>query len=307
MYKNRNIYLCSFYSLDLYPSYTRFMQQAKKIDIFDDIFVYNQFNLPTDKKFEDNFYHKLKAKYRYGYWVWKPFIILNEMIKINEEDIIIYMDIGCNINDSGIKRLYEYLDIVIEYDNLCFELEFLEKCWTKGDLFNYFNKINDKSVTDSKQRCATGLILKKTEKNVSFLKEWLDVFYNDFSLIDDTKSHIHNLDGFIENRHDQSAFSILSKIHNFHSISAKEFETNDHNFPFNASRDKKFIGEKFTKDIGWLVPIKNMRDEIRNYLKYNINNFLSIHLGYKKAKSISDKIVYNFFNLILKNEVNKYL
>lgn len=307
MYKDRNIYLCSFYSLDLYPSYTRFKLQAKKINIFDNIFFYNQFNLPNDKKFENNFHDKLNAKYRYAYWAWKPFIILNEMMKIKEEDIIIYLDIGCHINDSAINKLYEYLDIVIKYDNLCFELDFIEKCWTKGDLFNYFNRINDKLITDSKQRCATGFILKKTEKNISFLKEWLDVFYYNFSLIDDTKSNINNLDGFIENRHDQSAFSILSKIYNFYTISANEFETNDNHFPFNASRDKKFIAEKLIKDIGWIIPIKYLRDEIRNYLKYNINNFLSIYLGYSKPKNIFDKILYNFFSLILKNEISKYL
>lgn len=307
MYKNRNIYLCSFYSLDLYPSYLRFIEQVKDIKLFDNIFLYNQFNLPKDEKFESVFYNKLNVKYKYGYWGWKPFIVLNDMEKINNDDIIIYIDIGCHINLSALERLYDYLDIVIEYDSLCFELQFVEKHWTKADLLNYFSKIDDKLITDSNQICAGCFILKKTEKNIEFLSKWLEVFYYDFSLIDDTRSTIDNLDGFIENRHDQSAFSVLSKIYGFYKISASEFETNDINYPFNASRDKKFIAEDIIKNVGWIIPFKSVRDNVRNYLKYNINKFLSIYLDYKKPQSISDKVLYNFFNLILKKEISKYL
>ena len=85
---------------------------------------------------------------------------------------------------------------------------------------------------------------------MSFINEWLDVFYKRFDLVDDTVSKLKNLNGFIENRHDQSVFSLLCKKNNLKSFSAYECDwaylnnerTWIHNkeSPFLAKRDLKF-------------------------------------------------------------------
>lgn len=54
-------------------------------------------------------------------------------------------------------------------------------------------------------------MLKKTQKTIQIIQEWLEVFYKHFELIDDSPSRIPNLPEFRENRHDQSVWSVLNK------------------------------------------------------------------------------------------------
>ncbi|ADG72782.1 hypothetical protein [Brachyspira murdochii] len=155
MYKDRKIYLCAFANLDLYPSVLRLKKQAESFNIFDEILIYNEYNLPYDEKFETLLRNKLVPSRGFGYWCWKPFVVLKTLESMNDNDILLYADIGCHLNIEGMNRFLEYLDIVIDNGSLCFELPYLEKEWTKSDLFNYFNVINDKNITDTFQRAAT--------------------------------------------------------------------------------------------------------------------------------------------------------
>ena len=92
--------------------------------------------------------------------------------------------------------------------------------------------------------------IKKSKNSISFINEWLDIFYQRFDLVDDTESKLKNLNGFIENRHDQSVFSLLCKKYNLDSFSAYDCDwaylnnerTWIHNrkSPFLAKRDLKF-------------------------------------------------------------------
>ena len=196
MYKDRKIYLCSFASLDLYPSALRLKKQAEGFNIFDEIFIYNEYNLPYDEKFERLLRQKLVPSRGFGYWCWKPFVVLKTLESMNNGDILFYIDIGCHLNKEAINRFYEYLDIVIDNGNLCFELLHIEKSWTKSDLFNYFNVLNDTNVISTSQRAATTFLLLKNESNLNIVNKWLQVYYDDFSLIDDTPSKIPNADVF---------------------------------------------------------------------------------------------------------------
>ena len=311
MYNGRNIYLCGFANIELAPSIVRFYKQAKESDFFDNIFIYNEYNLPKDEKFESLLYHKLVPSRGFGYWCWKPFVILKTLENIKDGDILVYADVGCHINKEGEKRFYEYLDIVIEYKTLCFDIHLLESNWTKADLFNYFGKLNYKDITDTPQRMATICIFEKNDINLEFVKRWLQVFYDDFSLVDDTPSKIPNFDGFIENRHDQSIFSILSKIYNVYTVYAGEFEVNSKNFPFNASRDKKKIIDnnilKYINKIVWWIPRKDKRDKVRKTYEQYCRNILLDILDNKRIKIKSHNPIDFLIKLYLRNEVNSYI
>ena len=311
MYKGRNIYLCAFANIDLMPSIIRFYNQAKESNFFDNIFIYNEYNLPKDEKFEALLSHKLVPSRGFGYWCWKPFIILKTLENLKDGDILVYADIGCHINKEGEKRFYEYLDIVIEHKSLCYKSHWVEAHYTKADLFNYFDKLKDKNITDTPMRPATICIFEKNDINLEFVNKWLQVFYDDFSLVDDTPSKLPNLDGFIENRHDQSVFSILSKIYNASTVYAGEFEVNSKNFPFNALRDKKKIIDnniqKSINKIVWWMPIRKNRDEIRKmYYDYCSNILLDLIYN----KQTNDKI-YNpidfIIKLYLRNKINTFI
>ncbi|WP_300753070.1 hypothetical protein [uncultured Brachyspira sp.] len=322
MYKNRKIYLLSFYSLSLYPSSCRFFSQACEFNIFDNILLYNEYNLPKDEKFDKILKDKLKSDIRgFGYWCWKPFIVLKTLEDMENNDILVYADIGCHLSKDGINRFYEYLDMVIEYESICSTLGFKEKQFTKSDIFNYFNVLNDINITDTFQRPATFFILEKTSSNIEFVRKWLNVFYDDFSLVDDSPSKIKNFDGFIENRHDQSIFSVLSKIFNIKTIDTHEFDSNNYKYPILFKRDKKDIYDfiinfsncpNIIKNVSWLISSSKYREMLRKYIKLNLKEFIVLY--FKENKNVSkfkyiksgnlflDIIIRIIFNM-LKNEL----
>lgn len=311
MYKGRNIYLCAFANIELMPSIIRFYNQAKESNFFDNIFIYNEYNLPKDEKFEALLSHKLVPSRGFGYWCWKPFIILKTLENLKDGDILVYADVGCHINKEGEKRFYEYLDIVIEHKALCYKSHWVEAHYTKADLFNYFDKLKDKNITDTSMRPATICIFEKNDINLEFVNKWLQVFYDDFSLVDDTPSKLPNLDGFIEHRHDQSVFSIFSKIYNVSTVYAGEFEVNSKNFPFNALRDKrKIIDNDIQKSINkivWWMPIRKNRDEIRKmYYDYCSNILLDLIYNKRTNDKIYNPIDF-IIKLYLRNKMNAFI
>ena len=71
--------------------------------------------------------------------------------------------------------------------------------------------------------------MKKNLSSEIFLKDWNKIFKEKFYLIDDTPSKIPNFLGFIENRHDQSVFSLLCKKNFIESLSAYECDWGEKN------------------------------------------------------------------------------
>ena len=92
MYKGRNIYLCAFANIELMPSIIRFHNQAKESNFFDNIFIYNEYNLPKDEKFETLLSHKLVPSRGFGYWCWKPFIILKTLENLKDGDKVLILE-----------------------------------------------------------------------------------------------------------------------------------------------------------------------------------------------------------------------
>ncbi|WP_028329815.1 hypothetical protein [Brachyspira alvinipulli] len=333
MYKDKKVYLCAFHNLDLYPSAIRFKKQAESFNIFDEIFIYHEYNLPYDKKFESLLRPKLSSSRGFGYWCWKPFVILNILESMDDDDILFYADIGCHFNKESINIFYEYLDIVIEKGALCFKTSYPEKMWTKSDLFNYFNVLDDTNIIDTHQLAATCFFLLKNTSNIELIKKWLQIYYDDFSLIDDTPSKIPNADIFIENRHDQSAFSVLAKIYSFPTYPFNQEKSKNKKIPINALRDKKNVNDiislneltvfmdmylyKFSNQfhifvdrLVWFIPIRNKRDDFR----YNINLYaMKLIKKYFDVNEIENinivniKIIDRYLKYIINKKVQRYI
>lgn len=270
------IYLCSFADSFYKNASKRFKQQAAELNIFDDIFIYDEYDLDSD--FRLKFCDKLKFSTRgFGYWVWKPHIILKTLEKIDDDSILIYADIGCHINNINIKKFNYYINIVAENNFLSFSLKsfdnksFKEEIWTKADLFDYFNVLNKDEIINTDQICTTNFYLKKTNENVKFLKRWQKVYYDNFNLADDSPSLIPNVNNFIEHRHDQSIFSILVKLNQFHVLNYEYYDE-----PITHNRDKEHYF-KYIYKITNYFPSNN----IINNIKYKLNNLLLPYIYYK--------------------------
>ena len=188
--------------------------------------------------------NKQKKNRGYGYWFWKPSFLLKIMNELNYGDIVHYADIGCHIQNKN-SRFNEYLDILvnsnrwilpfqyfIDKNQFSYEISFSTKeefKYTKSDLIDYFGFLNDDKITGTPQFWAGSFFLKKDDETLNFLKEWKEVFYKKPNLIDDSNSKLDNSSGFIENRHDQSVFSLLCKKYNIKSLSAYECEWGEKN------------------------------------------------------------------------------
>jgi len=206
-----------------YGALNRLKKQATEINVFDNIIIYKDTDLHQMPEFWDK--HKdfiLANKRGYGYWIWKSYLTLKTLESMNDNDILVYTDAGCELNKEGKSRLNDYFKIVTESPHgiLGFKYEqFLEKTWTKMDLYNYLGC----PVDNDGQIWSGGIIFRKCENTMSLVKKWHDTscIYN---LINDRSSNSPNDSTFSEHRHDQSILSLLMKKYGGETISTYEVD-----------------------------------------------------------------------------------
>lgn len=284
MYKNKKIILFAFGSNDLSRSAKRLKKQAENTNYYDDIRILNPTNF--DQKMQKMFEAIIsKRKNRgYGYWFWKPLFLKKILNEIKNGDIIHYVDIGCHLQNKN-YRFYEYLDFLIDEDNWILPFQYFsntssfskeisfsqrqEYKYSKADLLDHFNFLNKKDITHSPQFWAGSFFISNQKESENFLNEWINVFEKKIELIDDSNSEISNFDGFIENRHDQSVFSLLCKKYGIKSLSAYECEWGEKN-------------NKRTWEHNIDNPILAKRDLRYNIFKRFLNRQIKTYKRYKK-------------------------
>ncbi|WP_210669897.1 hypothetical protein [Helicobacter fennelliae] len=194
---NQKVYLCSFGDSRLCLSSFRFYQEAKELRVFDEIFLYNETNL--DLSFREQMKDKIylgggQISRGYGYWCWKPQIILQTLRQIRDNDILIYADIGCSFDKKGREVLLEQIAEVDKNEMMSIDLlEHKAKTWTKSDIFAHFGVLNNPKITDTSHY---NHIYEKTPKTLEIIQKWLDCFVNHFDLVADSPSSLPRLLSF---------------------------------------------------------------------------------------------------------------
>ena len=216
----RKIYFLSFGgpTQAYHEALKRIGRQANNFGIFYELVLIKDTDL--DREFWNKHRRFVKSNSRgFGYWIWKSYINLKLINRINDNDIVVYADSGCEMNYLDSNKMTEYLNYVEEHDLLSFQLHYVEKEWTKMDLFERLkNKYNcSKDILESGQLHATSFIYKKTPQITNMIREWYDIC-SDYHMIDDSPSIIPNDPIFREHRHDQSIFSLLRKINNIGKV-----------------------------------------------------------------------------------------
>jgi hypothetical protein len=197
----------------------RLCDEANSVGWFDTITAYGQDDLDLD--FQNKFKDILILPRGSGYWIWKPYIIRKHLEKIKENDILIYLDSGCSINPSGIDRFKEYIEMLNNSDSGCISfqldsnmLKCYEKQWTNKEIFDYFNVEINGDIAKSSQILATVIILKKNKNSINIVDLWLKTVHDKPILFtDDYNNNNKGRCEYIENRHDQSVFSIIRKLY----------------------------------------------------------------------------------------------
>ena len=256
-------FFLSFADSRMSRALARVRQQAEEMGCYDHIVVADQSYL--DISFREKYKDKLTPAVRgYGYWCWKPQVILQLLAQVNEGDIIQYTDAGCHLNKAGQARLMDYFQFADQAESgiLAFAAippefhdpsvvlpDLTEWRWCKADLFKYFGVSDNAEITQTPTIGAGIIFIKKNKQSQKILEQWRAVVDRDFSLIDDSPSKEKNQPQFVEHRHDQSIFSILCKVHGVALVSAYEYGypskhsntpnwTVLKNFPIHAKRDK---------------------------------------------------------------------
>ncbi len=158
-----------------------------------------------------------------GYWMWKPYVILKALSRLKENDILVYSDAGATVPNCDYTRekLSEYIETVLRSDwgVLSFRNPYIEKKWTKGDVLRHFHAVDNltgnphEHITNTRQFTANRIIFKKNEHSLKLVRLWWNTATNYPHLFDDSPSASPNLPGFVENRHDQSVWSLICKTH----------------------------------------------------------------------------------------------
>jgi hypothetical protein len=192
----------------------RLSKQAYSTNIFTKILLYTHHYLHSDADFWNKHSQFILNNRRgYGYWLWKPYIIKKTMEQMKDGDIIFYSDGGCEISNNKKKQIQAMINNVGNDKLICSSTEQIEKKWCKMDLFVELNMNKDKYL-DTEQYQASVIILQVCDKTRQFINEWYE-FCSNYHFIDDSPSILSNNDDFIENRHDQSIFSLLFKKYEF--------------------------------------------------------------------------------------------
>jgi hypothetical protein len=179
----------------------------------------------------------------YGLWLWKPTILLNAIKMFPEVQLILYLDMGCELqfNTFSKQRFQEYCRIALESGGLGFELQSFEKDWTSSHTLKRMGAIS----TLQNQVMGTVFIIANNNEGVNFLESWDRALKEDqYESLTGRPSSDSKTDE-INHRHDQSVLSILWHRSNFATIPDETYWpsrfTDSKNYPILANRNRLFI------------------------------------------------------------------
>lgn len=194
----------------------RIRRQAENFGVFESILEFGESDL------EDNLFWKTYAKPMmaprtgmpgryYGYYACKPYFISKALESIPENEVLLYVDSGCELNKNGLEKLQQYYEETVETEGVFFTLDLPEAQWTKMDTYRHIIGDNDDYLM-TRQIISGIFFLKNTPMIRELVQKWIDICVEDGGkYLDDSPSSSPNDSIFIENRHDQSIWSLLLK------------------------------------------------------------------------------------------------
>jgi len=171
---------------------------------FDEVICYCEDDL--DSEFREKYKNILSFKRGYGYWIWKPYLILKTLLESKENDIILYMDstdVPSPLFFNFVINHFKKNDLfLVESNNLHCQ-------YTKRDCFILMG-CDDEKYHNQYQLEAGIVGFRNTKFNIKLIEEWIR-YCSDINIITDlpNNSGLPNYKGFIDHRHDQSILTNL--------------------------------------------------------------------------------------------------
>lgn len=206
-----DIYFVTFADKKYAKQLERIRQEAVDFGIFKEIYAWNEDDL--DGEWMSKHYDFIGRNRRgYGYWIWKPQVIYQALMKIPKGSVVVYADAGCKLNRKGSRMLMDLCQVAKTQSSagiVALQMRYIESEWTKMDLMNRLGYTDYQS-----HQVQAGIsVWANVDNAVSFVREWGAMCCEEgYRFVDDSPSHVSNVPTFHEHRHDQSIFSILMKM-----------------------------------------------------------------------------------------------
>jgi len=154
----------------------------------------------------------------YGYAIWKPYLVMKELERLADGDILFYADSGCefDLDCENPKEEFEKIMVNLKKYKFIATLCNLDKNMNKMDTV-YWLDMQDHTEFFTPQIQTTTFVLEKCERTSQFVKEWYELCCN-YHLINDEASVRTNRPDYDEHRHEQSVMSLLLKKRDFYPI-----------------------------------------------------------------------------------------
>jgi len=182
---------------------------------FDHVYEYSPKDIPLEfhYKRQNNINENNSRIGKFG--LWRPYIVMKTLEMLSEDDFLIYCDSGAFF----IRPIDSLIECMNKHNTnvMIFELPFLERQWTKQDVFCYF-KAETPEIMNTNQRLSTLFIIRKCIKSNTFVEAYYQTAKHAPFLFTDEDNRLHasvNCSDYLENRHNQSVLSVLSKIHGY--------------------------------------------------------------------------------------------
>lgn len=257
----------------------RITSEVKACGRFDSIFTYDETQLTPELLASPTF----QIKKGLGHYSWKPDIIWQTLNKVNDGDIVVYLDAGCTVFDS--KEWEKYFSYLNNYDILAFRLHQRNYKWTRKSVFDHFALIINCNWKDSFQFGANALIVKKTKDGLAFVNEWRGYMINRLDLCGDVPEGemLKEDSRLIENRYDQTILTALSYKYLQNGTLKSVWEHFEGDDPF---RTQAFIAtrKRNSKSVDRTgSAVNRFRSIVKQYLFYPFIGNLIWYNNFKKS------------------------
>ena len=245
------------------------LASIKKYGEIDDVRIFEPWDIDAD--FKKKYKNILKYRRGDGYWLWKPYFVQKTLRTLKDNDILFFTDMGCHFISSinPLIKLFDNMDQpLISFDE---EIFLLEKHWTKKDCFIKLG-CNDSRYTDTPQRLSGLHLWRKCDTTMRLANEWLH-YATDKHMLTDSPSIQPNYPQFVEHRHDQSIFSLLSKKYGFNTFRLISEAGNLHKKLYDNSPYNQIISLTRKRDLRrtLFVPKYARIMRLKCYIYYLIN------------------------------------
>jgi len=231
--KIKNLKVLIFSKGNFKESATRLTSHLKQIGIQN---VINK----TDEDLDENFklkHEKILSNVKgYGYCIWKPYLILQELNKLEKNENLLYID---STDRPTLKFIISALNKLKKEDLFLINRGYFHDNWTRRDTFVLMGC--DSQEFHNKIQLEAGIIgFNKTNFTIRFVEEWYLYCSNEQILGELPLScGLENFEPFLEHRYDQSVLTNLQIKHRLNHYFVDEKEVR-----FNYFQPKKYIDTK---------------------------------------------------------------